>query len=83
MYALLCTSFRRQKIFQDIRNLLVEWAEDIDNCEKIWIRASGSNRKIFMDYEGAVIPKGDERLRTFPFPTRRPVYLLFTLLILF
>lgn len=35
-----------------------------------------------MDYEGAVIPKGDERLRTFPFPTRRPVCLPFNCAVL-
>ena len=52
---------------KDIRNLIEEWAEDIDDSERIWIRASGANRKIFMDYDGAVISKGDERLRTFPF----------------
>ncbi|KAF8920695.1 hypothetical protein CPB85DRAFT_1272507 [Mucidula mucida] len=43
-----------------------------DDCERIWIRASGTNRKIFMDYDGCAIAKGDQRLRTFPFPTRRP-----------
>lgn len=70
-----------------------DWAEDIDGCDRIWIRASVSNRRIFLDYEGAIIAKGtvsvvfsvtlnpfffagDDRLRTFPFPTRRPVRLL-------
>ena len=62
---------------KDIRNLIEEWAEDIGDSERIWIRASGANRKIFMDYDGAVITKGDGRLRTFPFPTRRPVSTLF------
>ncbi|KAF8269857.1 hypothetical protein EI94DRAFT_1771133 [Lactarius quietus] len=56
----------------DIRNLLSNWVDEIDQCERIWIRASASNRRIFLDYDGAVIAKGDERLRTFPFPTRRP-----------
>ncbi len=58
---------------QDIRNLIADWQDDIDDCERIWIRASGTNRKIFMDYDGCAIAKGDQRLRTFPFPTRRPV----------
>ena len=58
---------------QDIRNLITDWAEEIDECERICIRASVSNRRIFLDYEGAIIQKGDDRLRTFPFPTRRPV----------
>lgn len=58
---------------QDIRNLLREWSDEIDQCERVWIRASVSNRRIFFDYEDPVLIKGDERLRTFPFPTRRPV----------
>lgn len=58
---------------QDIRGLIEEWADDISASERIWLRASGANRKIFIDYDGAIIQKGDTRLRTFPFPTRRPV----------
>jgi hypothetical protein len=74
---------------QDIHNLLQEWADEIADCERIWIRASASNRKIFLDYRDDILVKGkyalavlvhvnkplagDERLRTFPFPTRRPV----------
>ncbi|KAL6304505.1 hypothetical protein BKA93DRAFT_915561 [Sparassis latifolia] len=64
--------YGEQALRDDIRNLLQDWAEDIENCERIWIRASVSNRRIFLDYDGAVIHKGDDRLRTFPFPTRRP-----------
>ena len=61
--------------FQDIRNLLQEWSDEIDQCERVWIRASVSNRRIFFDYDNPVLTKGDERMRTFPFPTRRPVSL--------
>jgi hypothetical protein len=43
---------------QDIRNLLQDWGDEINNCERIWIRASGPNRKIFLDYDGAIIAKG-------------------------
>ncbi|RDB23549.1 hypothetical protein Hypma_009021 [Hypsizygus marmoreus] len=64
--------YGEQALRDDIRNLLVEWADDIRDCERIWIRASVSNRKIFVGYDDAIIPKGDDRLRTFPFPTRRP-----------
>ena len=53
--------------------MLGEWSDEIDQCERVWIRASASNRRIFFDYEEPVLTKGDERLRTFPFPTRRPV----------
>ena len=58
---------------KDIRSLLKEWQEDIAGCERIWIRANTSNRRIFYDYEEAPYARDDERLRTFPFPTRRPV----------
>ncbi|KAI6149768.1 hypothetical protein BKA82DRAFT_997908 [Pisolithus tinctorius] len=64
--------YGEQALRDDIRSLLQDWAEDIHDCERIWIRASVSNRRIFLDYEGCVINKGDDRLRTFPFPTRRP-----------
>ncbi|KAL4063165.1 hypothetical protein V8B97DRAFT_1955867 [Scleroderma yunnanense] len=64
--------YGEQALRDDIRNLLQDWADDIQDCERIWIRASVSNRRIFLDYDGCVINKGDDRLRTFPFPTRRP-----------
>jgi Bacteroidetes VLRF1 release factor len=44
--------------YQDIRNLLSDWADEIHQCERIWIRASASNRRIFLDYDDAVIVKG-------------------------
>ncbi|KAJ3515996.1 hypothetical protein NLJ89_g1401 [Agrocybe chaxingu] len=64
--------YGEQALRDDIRNLLGEWADEIASCERIWIRASISNRRIFYDYDDAVFLKNDERLRTFPFPTRRP-----------
>lgn len=59
--------------FKDIRGLLQEWQEELADCERVWIRASISNRRIFFDFDETPFAKGDERLRTFPFPTRRPV----------
>ncbi|KAF9221379.1 hypothetical protein BS17DRAFT_264236 [Gyrodon lividus] len=64
--------YGEQALRDDIRNLLQDWAEDIHECERIFVRASVSNRRIFLDYDGCVINKSDDRLRTFPFPTRRP-----------
>jgi len=49
-----------------------EWTAAIAESERIWIRASASNKRIFCDYDGAAFAKNDPRLRTFPFPTRRP-----------
>ena len=70
-------------IFKDIRGLLEEWTDELAGCERIWIRASVSNRKIFFDFDEAPFAKGDERLRTFPFSTRRPVSSPFIFLYLF
>ncbi|KNZ75105.1 Zinc finger protein [Termitomyces sp. J132] len=53
--------YGEQSLRDDIRNLLLEWREEIDACERIWIRANGSNRKIFVGYDDAVILKGDDR----------------------
>ncbi|KAI5122477.1 hypothetical protein M0805_001389 [Coniferiporia weirii] len=64
--------YGEQALRDDIRALIEEWSEDIAASERIWLRASGANRRIFMDYDEAIISKGDGRLRTFPFPTRRP-----------
>ncbi|KAI0825870.1 hypothetical protein BC629DRAFT_1277071 [Irpex lacteus] len=64
--------YGEQALRDDIRNLLNDWAEELEDCERIFIRASVSNRKIFLGYEGAPLHKDDTRLRTFPFPTRRP-----------
>ncbi|KAF8573751.1 hypothetical protein K439DRAFT_1624824 [Ramaria rubella] len=64
--------YGEQALRDDIRGLMTDWIDDVSASEIIWIRASVSNKRIFYDYEEAVIKKGDERLRTFPFPTRRP-----------
>lgn len=64
--------YGEQALRDDIRGLLTEWRDEIDKSELIWIRANVSNRRIFYDYDEAPFNKQDERLRTFPFPTRRP-----------
>ncbi|EIW66569.1 hypothetical protein M231_02246 [Tremella mesenterica] len=64
--------YGEQALQEEIRALMVEWKEDIDLSERIFIRASTHGRKSFWGYEGAVLDKGDPRIRVFPFPTRRP-----------
>ncbi|KAF6753042.1 cytoplasmic protein [Ephemerocybe angulata] len=64
--------YGEQALREDIRNLLTEWADDIHDCERIFIRASTANKRIFFDLEDTPIQRGDDRLRNFPFPTRRP-----------
>lgn len=64
--------YGEQALKDDIRGLLAEWREDIDASERIFIRANTANMRIFFDSEDSPVQKNDERLRTFPFPTRRP-----------
>jgi len=58
---------------EEIRALMKDWEEDLAMSETIFLRASTHGKRSFVGYEGAVIDKREERLRVFPFPTRRPV----------
>lgn len=64
--------YGEQALQEEIRALLIDWADDIHGSERIFIRASTHGKKSFWGYQGAPLEKNDERLRTFPFPTRRP-----------
>ncbi|KAG8694286.1 hypothetical protein FRC09_009947 [Ceratobasidium sp. 395] len=64
--------YGEQALREDVQELLTDWAEEVQASERIFFRASVSNRKMFWDWENSPIQKGDKRLRTFPFPTRRP-----------
>ncbi|KAL1406377.1 hypothetical protein Q8F55_008076 [Vanrija albida] len=64
--------YGEQALQEEIRALLTEWQEDLELSERIFIRASTHGKKSFWGYDGAVLSKNDERIRSFPFPTRRP-----------
>lgn len=57
----------------EVRGLLAEWKPLIQECELLFVRATGnSNRKIlFGPYDGQVLRYNDTRIRSFPFSTRR------------
>lgn len=58
----------------DVRNLLSEWKGMIDTAELLFVRATGttSRRTLFGPYDGQVLQVKEQRLRGFPFNTRRP-----------
>lgn len=58
----------------DVRNLISEWKAMIDSAELLFVRATGttSRRTLFGPYDGQVLQVKDQRLRGFPFNTRRP-----------
>lgn len=57
----------------EVRALLQEWKQLIDSSELVFIRATGSTsrRTLFGPYDGQVLSSRDERIRGFPFSTRR------------
>jgi Bacteroidetes VLRF1 release factor len=60
---------------KEVRELLASWKAELEQCEFIFIRATGSaNRKTLFGYEGTLLKSNDSRIRGFPFTTRRPVY---------
>ena len=57
----------------EIRTLLGEWRDMINNSELIFVRATGSTnrRTLFGPYDDQVLRHNDPRNRSFPFSTRR------------
>ncbi|RDA89358.1 hypothetical protein CP532_6170 [Ophiocordyceps camponoti-leonardi (nom. inval.)] len=60
-------------LVQDVRALLADWKALLDSSELLFVRATGTtNRKtMFGPYDGQVLRHNDNRLRGFPFSTRR------------
>jgi hypothetical protein len=68
---------------KEVRELLASWKDELERCELIFIRATGTtNRRTLFGYVGAVLKNNDSRIRGFPFTTRRPVSSFETVLIL-
>jgi Bacteroidetes VLRF1 release factor len=57
----------------EVRALLTEWKALIDDCELIFVRATGNTnrRTLFGPYDGQVLNSKDTRNKGFPFTTRR------------
>jgi hypothetical protein len=59
---------------KEIRDLLASWKTELESCELIFIRATGTtNKRTLFGYDGAILKSNDPRIRGFPFTTRRPV----------
>lgn len=64
--------YNEAMLTSEIRELLTSWKEHIDSSELIFLRAGKTSQRIFYDYNESVLERKDRRMRTFPFPTRRP-----------
>ena len=65
--------YNETALVEEVRALLAEWKTLIDSAELLFIRASGTTnrRTLFGPYEEQVLNSRDDRIRGFPFNTRR------------
>ena len=65
--------YNEAALTHEVRALLQDWKDLIEASELIFIRATGSTnrRTLFGPYEGSFLSPKDDRLRGFPFSTRR------------
>ncbi|KAJ9622747.1 hypothetical protein H2203_006398 [Taxawa tesnikishii (nom. ined.)] len=65
--------YNETALTNEVRELLTEWKPWIDRAELVFVRATGTTnrRTLFGPYEGQVLNANDERIRGFPFSTRR------------
>ncbi|KAF3694930.1 Ankyrin repeat and zinc finger domain-containing protein 1 Zinc finger protein 744 [Channa argus] len=59
---------------RDIQDLLVTWAEYLNEASAIFVRAPSYNKTIFFGGRSAPLDKTDPRIRTLPFATRRATF---------
>ena len=65
--------YNEAALTHEVRELLAEWKQLVDSAELLFIRATGSTnrRTLFGPYEDQVLSAKDDRIRGFPFSTRR------------
>uniref|UniRef100_A0A8D9DWN0 Ankyrin repeat and zinc finger domain-containing protein 1 n=1 Tax=Cacopsylla melanoneura TaxID=428564 RepID=A0A8D9DWN0_9HEMI len=67
--------YNETALVQHVQELLSAWAEDIEKCSLILYRANGpTNRQVLFGGKEPPLNKADPRLRSIPFPTRRPTF---------
>ncbi|KAI8590113.1 hypothetical protein BDZ88DRAFT_415590 [Geranomyces variabilis] len=65
--------YNEQALKEEIAELLKTWKPLLDSCQLIFIRAAPLNRKALF-YDGSPLSSGSDRVRSFPFTTRRPTF---------
>ena len=59
---------------EDILSLFKSWSDHIKNADVILTKASGDGASILFSGKTSCLDKKDNRLRSIPFPTRRPTF---------
>lgn len=65
--------YNEQALVEDVRQVLSDWKGLLDTSDLLFIRATGmtNRRTLYGPYEGQVLRANDDRIRGFPFSTRR------------
>lgn len=67
--------YNEQMLREEVREVIADYKELIDASELVFVQASGtSNQRSIFGYEGAVLKREDERIRSIPFTTKRPTF---------
>lgn len=67
--------YNETALVQHVQELLSAWSSDIEKCDLILYRAVGpTNRQVLFGGKEPPLNKADARLRSIPFPTRRPTF---------
>ncbi|PIK54085.1 putative ankyrin repeat and zinc finger domain-containing protein 1-like [Apostichopus japonicus] len=64
--------YNEAQLQENVGSLLRSWKEELDKCSCIFIRAPSYNRSVIFSGKKAFLQSHDKRIRTIPFPTRRP-----------
>eukprot|EP00041_Stephanoeca_diplocostata_P036843 m.1362933 g.1362933 ORF g.1362933 m.1362933 type:complete len:653 (-) comp24944_c0_seq26:3678-5636(-) len=57
---------------EDIHALIKKWETDLNQCKLIFIHTPMHSRGLFFSAKSGALVKGDPRVRTIPFPTKKP-----------
>ncbi|KAM0750616.1 hypothetical protein T439DRAFT_380502 [Meredithblackwellia eburnea MCA 4105] len=64
--------YNEMALTEEVQDILVQWTQEINDSEIVFLRCSKSNYKTFFDFEKSPLDKKDPRVRGYSFPTRRP-----------
>ncbi|KAH3719844.1 ankyrin repeat and zinc finger domain-containing protein 1-like isoform X2 [Dreissena polymorpha] len=66
--------YNEAALTQEIQDLISSWGDQLQQCNRIFLRAPSFNRKIFFSGKNPPLDKADKRVRLVPFMTRRPTH---------
>ncbi|XP_069792179.1 tRNA endonuclease ANKZF1 isoform X3 [Narcine bancroftii] len=66
--------YNEAALVKDIEDLLLSWSDFLEEARAIFLRAPSYNRGIFFSSRVPVLKRGDNRLNSIPFTTRRATF---------